>query len=107
MTENRELPQNVLQATGQVAGDVVGGLKNSPMLLAIIVLNVIGIALAGYLGMQFLATVERGDTYDRQVLEKLMENNRQGFMTMLNMCFPERTRGMPQFDPRDRREDRQ
>jgi hypothetical protein len=39
-------PQSVIQATGQIASDVVGGLKSQPVLLGLLVLNAIGIAAA-------------------------------------------------------------
>lgn len=37
----RQSPQSAIQATGQVASDIVGGLKTQPALLAIVVLNVV------------------------------------------------------------------
>lgn len=39
-------PHTAIEATGRVATDVVSGLKNQPMMLALVVLNVIGIAAA-------------------------------------------------------------
>jgi hypothetical protein len=39
-------PQSAIQATGQVAGDVVSGLKQQPMLLAIVALNLVAIVAA-------------------------------------------------------------
>lgn len=41
-----EHPQNVVQATGAVASDVVLGLKNNPALLSVVVLNVLAILAA-------------------------------------------------------------
>jgi hypothetical protein len=46
---HRPEPQSTGQAVGRVAGDVVTGLSTQPLLLAIIVLNVIGIAAAMWL----------------------------------------------------------
>jgi hypothetical protein len=44
----RPLPQSTVQATGQVASDVVLGLRQQPALLAIVVLNIIAICFAGW-----------------------------------------------------------
>ena len=43
-----EGPQTVAGASGRVASDVIGGLKQQPMLLAIVVLNIMGIGAALY-----------------------------------------------------------
>jgi hypothetical protein len=43
---SRPPPQSAIQATGQVASDVIGGLRNQPALLAVVVLNVIAIGMA-------------------------------------------------------------
>jgi len=40
------LPQSTVQAAGQAASDVVQGLKQQPMLLALVVLNAIAIIVA-------------------------------------------------------------
>jgi len=44
MPEDR--PQSAVQATGQVASEVVSGLKQQPAMLAIVVLNVVVIVAA-------------------------------------------------------------
>ena len=41
-------PQNLVQASGAVATEVVAGLKTQPMLLAIVVLNLIAIGAAAW-----------------------------------------------------------
>lgn len=106
MAEQRELPQNVVQATGQVATDVVGGLKSQPMILALVVLFVVGLMGSGYLGMQFLQVVKEGDQQDREVLKQLMENNRAGFIQLMSACFPEHREQGRIFDNRQDRQDR-
>jgi hypothetical protein len=44
--EHRPMPQSSVQAAGQVAEQVVSGLQQQPLMLAIVVLNIIGIASA-------------------------------------------------------------
>jgi hypothetical protein len=39
-------PSNIVQASGQLAAEVVSGLKGQPLMLAIIILNLIGIGAA-------------------------------------------------------------
>jgi hypothetical protein len=39
----RQLPTSTVQAAGQAASDIIGGLKTQPMLLALVVMNIIGI----------------------------------------------------------------
>jgi hypothetical protein len=39
-------PQSTFQVAGRVASDVVNGLKNHPLILGLIVLNVVGIVAA-------------------------------------------------------------
>lgn len=42
----RPQPTSTVQVAGQAATDVIGGLKQSPALLAMVVLNVLAIGLA-------------------------------------------------------------
>lgn len=84
----RQLPQGAVQATGQVASDVVAGLKGQPMLLGIVVLNIIGIGIAGYVGLKFLEAVQSGDEQDRLVLRELMANNKMAVQELMAACFP-------------------
>jgi len=46
--ERRQLPQSTVQAAAAISGDVVSGLGRSPLMLAVVVLNVIGIIAAVY-----------------------------------------------------------
>lgn len=46
MVEHRPEPQGTAQAVGRVVEEVVGGLRSSPVLLALMMLNVIGIGAA-------------------------------------------------------------
>jgi hypothetical protein len=46
--EQRPLPWTATQAAGQAVGDVTSGLKRTPIALAVIVLNLLGIAAAVY-----------------------------------------------------------
>ena len=52
----RPEPQSTVQAAGRVAEDVVSGLKNQPMLLAIVVLNIIGVFAALWFLNQIVTT---------------------------------------------------
>lgn len=70
---------NVIEAGGQVASDVVGGLKNQPGLLALIVLNLIGLVVAGWLGKSFIDSVDRAS-----VAYRTMQAD------MLRLCFDHR-----------------
>jgi hypothetical protein len=46
--ERRALPTTTIQAAGQAIGDVTSGLSRTPLMLAVIMLNCIGIAAAVY-----------------------------------------------------------
>jgi hypothetical protein len=85
----RQISPSAVQATGQVASDVVSGIKNQPMMLAIVVLNVIGIGIAGWIGLQFLQTVERGDNEQRALVREMMTSNRAAVQEFIRLCFPE------------------
>jgi hypothetical protein len=75
MTDERPLPQSTVQATGQVASDVVIGLKQQPALLAIVVLNIVAICFAGW----FLAKL--ADTGSKRT---------DAMMKMIQDCMAER-----------------
>ena len=71
---------NVVQATGQVAGDIIGGLKGNPIVLALVVLNILGIGAALWF------------------LRDLMSDSRSTRMEMLSMigyCVRGRTDSTP------------
>jgi hypothetical protein len=62
LTDNvpRDGARNVVEASGQVASDVVAGLRQQPTLLAVVVLNVIAIGFAcWFLGKLADATTAR------------------------------------------------
>lgn len=59
------------------------------MLLAIVVLNIIGIGIAGWIGLKFLEAVERSDTEQRKIITDVMASNRQAFEEFFRLCFPE------------------
>jgi hypothetical protein len=63
-------PQSTIQAAGQVATDVVAGLRQQPLLLGIVVLNVIGIAAALYF------------------LNKLADASDRRFAMVMQACMP-------------------
>ena len=62
-------PQTAIAATGKVASDVVAGLHQQPMMLAIVVLNVIGIGAALYF------------------LNKLSTESHERFSQLLSYCL--------------------
>src|SRR5262245_41525736 len=78
-SDQRPPPQSTVQAVGRVADDVVGGLKSSPIILAIIVLNVILVAAALY----FLNTLAENARTHR---EDLMKQNAQQFDQLMKLC---------------------
>lgn len=53
-----------------IAGDVVGGLKNTPLLLGVLILNVVGIVAAVWF------------------LHKLVEVSSKNMQTLLTACLP-------------------
>src|SRR5262245_3647128 len=83
----KPLPQNVVQATGQVAETVVHGLSGQPLLLGIIVLNIIGISVAGYIGLKFLDIAREGSAANRQLLTDIMHENQSGLTRLLEICL--------------------
>jgi hypothetical protein len=87
MTEPREPrdrapPQSTVQAAGQVAEDVVAGLKGQPLLLGIVVLNLLGIAAALYF-LNLLATNNAAH------ITELMKQSHSQFETVLRLCAPQ------------------
>lgn len=68
----RPLPQSTVQAAGQAATDVIGGLKQQPMLLAMVVLNAMAIGVA----IWFLRGLQEANT---QRFEKML--------TMIEKCM--------------------
>jgi hypothetical protein len=64
--ERRPPPQSTVQAAGQAASDVIGGLKQQPLVLGMVVLNTIGIAAAVW----FLSRLAEAQTHR---MDKLLE----------------------------------
>src|SRR5215510_14161529 len=77
-----------VETGGQVASEVVGGLKAQPMLLAIVVLNVIGIGIAGYIGLRFLDSIRETAMATRGLLQEIMHDNRKSMDQLMGVCFP-------------------
>lgn len=46
--QRRPLPISTMQLAGQASSDMIGGLGKTPLMLAVVVLNMIGIAAAVY-----------------------------------------------------------
>ncbi len=69
----RPPPQSAIQATGQVATDVVGGLKNQPALLAIVVLNVVMIVVAAWFLHQLAGAARENRESIIKLLDKCMD----------------------------------
>lgn len=65
----RPLPQSSVQAAGQAATDVIGGLKQQPALLAVVTLNIVGIIA----GVWFMSS--------------LIETSRKNMERILTACF--------------------
>jgi hypothetical protein len=72
----RPLPASTVQAAGQAATDIIGGLKQNPALLAIVVLNVLAVAI----GVWFLSKIADNAERQREHLFKILETclQRQG-----------------------------
>jgi len=77
--DDRPQPQTTVQAVGRVAEDVVTGFKGQPLLLAIVVLNVIGIVAALY----FLNLLAQNNSMH---LRQLMEQTAQHFEAVVKLC---------------------
>jgi len=77
MTDDR--PQTTVQVVGRVAEDVVSGFKGQPLMLAIVVLNVIGIIAALY----FLNLLAQNNSMH---LKQLMEQTAQHFEAVVKLC---------------------
>jgi len=84
MNDERERapPQSAVQAVGQVATDVVGGMKAQPLLLGIVVLNCIGIAAALY----FLNLLAQNNSTHMQAL---MKQHAAQFEAVMRLCSPQ------------------
>lgn len=65
----RPPPENIVQAAGQAATDVIGGLRQQPLVLALVVLNCIGIGT----GIWFLI--------------KVAEQSHQRWLELVKQCF--------------------
>ena len=66
----RQVSPNAVQATGQVASDVVIALKAQPALLVIVVLNMIAIGMAAWF------------------LGRLADSQQQHMRDLVRACFP-------------------
>jgi hypothetical protein len=66
----RQVSPNVVQASGQVASDVVIALKAQPALLVIVVLNMIAIGMAAWF------------------LGRLADSQQQHMRDLMRACFP-------------------
>ena len=62
--------KSTVQATGQVAHDIVGGLSGSPILLAIVVLNCLGLGVAVWF------------------LNNLLSASNERYLALIKLCFP-------------------
>lgn len=71
-------PQTVIQAAGQTAAEVVGGLKQQPLLLGIVVLNIIGIGAALWF------------------LDKITTIQHDNYVNLVRYCFPGSIKGHDQ-----------
>ena len=69
-----EPPHTVVEATGKAASDVVAGLKNSPALLSLVVLNVVGLALAMWFLTQLLTASHEHRDKMLALIEKCMSH---------------------------------
>lgn len=73
-----EKPQNMVQAAGQVASDVVGSFKNSPILLLLLLFNVAFVAVVYYTA---------ADTRERQgEMVKHLLANQEKMQELLSRC---------------------
>lgn len=76
-------PQSTVQAAGQAASEIIGGLKQSPTLLAIVVLNVIGIAAA----LWFLNKIIDRARSNTVVLVEQMRQEGKSNRDLVDQCF--------------------
>lgn len=76
----RQPPQNTVQAAGQVASDIVGGLKAQPVLLTLVVLNMIAIGFAAWF------------------LGKLADIGKQNMHALIEACFDGKHPSVPRRD---------
>jgi hypothetical protein len=77
------LPQSTVQAAGQAATDIIGGLKASPALLAIILLNMIGVAAA----IWFLnKLIDRARSNIELVVSQMHKDNESN-KALVDQCF--------------------
>lgn len=79
----RRLPQNTVQAVGQAATDVIGGLRQSPTILAIVVLNIAGIAGA----IWFLNKLMDRARTNMEVVTSQMTKEGQANRDLVEQCF--------------------
>lgn len=80
----RPQPTSSVQAISQTASDVVSGLKQQPALLAVVVLNVVAIAIA----MWFLSN-----------LASNAKEMRERLFTMIEKCMTGELDGVPRKTP--------
>lgn len=74
----RPLPMSTVQAAGQAVGDVTSGLKRTPVALAVIVLNLLGIAAAVY----FLNVLIKGQQLH---MTEVIEADQKQFNVLVDM----------------------
>lgn len=74
----RPMPMSTVQAAGQAVGDVTSGLKRTPIALAVIVLNLLGIGSAVY----FLNVLIRGQSAH---MTEVIETDAKQFNVLIDM----------------------
>jgi hypothetical protein len=81
--QQRPLPTSTVQVAGQAASDVIGGLKQQPMLLALVLLNVIAVAAA----LWFLRDLHERQRSNVELVVKSFEKENAANRDLVNQCF--------------------
>lgn len=71
--EARPLPQSTVQAAGQAASEVISGLKQQPIVLALVVLVIVGVAVQTWFLSSLVAHSTARFTAIEAQFSKLME----------------------------------
>lgn len=89
MAPDDDAPRTMVEAGGRVATDVVRGLSQSPLLLGVILLNIIGLSAGAWASVSLFNAIERASNAQREMFVTLLGEERKEARELLSYCLPQ------------------